>query len=72
MTAALIPLLALWLVADLGARPWPPRRAALASIAALALLTPIVLLRLPLVDLALAALFLGAGLRILVVALTPG
>lgn len=71
-TAALVPILALWLVADLGAKPWPPRRVALGVAVAVGALVPMVAARLPLVDLTLVVLFVGAGLRILAVALTPG
>lgn len=72
VTAALLPILALWLVADLGARPWPARRALVVAAVAMLGLAPLVLLRLPLVDFVLVVLFLGAGGRILVLALTPG
>lgn len=72
ITAALLPILALWVVADLGARPWPARRGVVVAAVAMLALAPLVLLRLPLVDLVLVVLFLGAGGRILVLALLPG
>lgn len=71
ITATLIPLCALWAVADLGARPWPARGAGAAALALIVAMTPLAALRLPLIDLVLVALFVGAGARILLLALMP-